>query len=302
MRTTLEKGKQHRLTIPFGKGKQPGPLLPSLFRTCTRPAQAFLMKAGSCHSPASSSPIQALTRKHSIAEEKPLRLEGTRIIALSENKTERKRSVDPADKRATGGASAQRTNSEFSAGSIHHYLDIWLALEPNVLVSTTIREGYSIPFESLPAKPRFCQNRRSALEHEDFVTAEISELLATGAVQRVNHALLDLLHVHPFSVATGKKTRLVLDLSHLNSYVCVPRFKFEDVGKLVHVFSAGGFMATFDFKSGYHHVKVNPEHTKYLGFKWKDQFYQFLCLPFGLSSAPHIFTKILRPFIKKVEI
>ena len=28
---------------------------------------------------------------------------------------------------------------------------------------------------------------------------------------------------------------------------------------------------------------------------WKDMFYQFTCLPNGLSSAPRIFTKILKP-------
>ncbi|KHJ81443.1 reverse transcriptase, partial [Oesophagostomum dentatum] len=124
-------------------------------------------------------------------------------------------------------------------------------------------------------------------------------LLATGAIQRVNHTLHDSIHVHPLSVAIGKKLRLVLDLSHLNSFVRVPRFKFEDVSKLIHVLPRGGYMSTFDFKSGYHHLKINPDHTKFLGFKWQGNLYQFLCLPFGLSSAPHIFTKILRPFIKK---
>ena len=43
---------------------------------------------------------------------------------------------------------------------------------------------------------------------------------------------------------------------------------------------------------------------KYLGFSWKHsishqvEFYVFTVLPFGLSSAPHVFTKILKPLDK----
>ncbi|CAJ0601770.1 unnamed protein product [Cylicocyclus nassatus] len=92
---------------------------------------------------------------------------------------------------------------------------------------------------------------------------------------------------------------MVLDLSHFNKFITVPKCKFEDLGKILHVLPFRGYMATFDLKSGYHHVKVCDDHLQYLGFKWQGEIYQFLCLPFGLSSAPHIFTKLLRPFVKK---
>ena len=44
-------------------------------------------------------------------------------------------------------------------------------------------------------------------------------------------------------------------------------------------------------------------HTEFLGFLWivggEQKFFKFLVLPFGLKSAPYIFTKITRPLIKK---
>ena len=65
----------------------------------------------------------------------------------------------------------------------------------------------------------------------------------------------------------------------------------------------GGYAFKFDLKSGYHHVDICPEHVTYLGFSWEDKgvpsFYMFKQLPFGLSSAPYIFTKIMRPLVKK---
>ena len=63
-------------------------------------------------------------------------------------------------------------------------------------------------------------------------------------------------------------------------------------------------MFTFDFKSGYHRVEIFPEHRKYFSFAWtffsgRNRFFQFSVLPFGLSSAPYLFTKLLKPLVKK---
>ena len=58
---------------------------------------------------------------------------------------------------------------------------------------------------------------------------------------------------------------------------------------------AGCFMASVDLKDAYYSIPVHPEHRKYLMFKWEGQYYQFTCLPNGLSSAPRVFTKILKP-------
>ena len=60
----------------------------------------------------------------------------------------------------------------------------------------------------------------------------------------------------------------------------------------------GDFMFSFDLKSGYHHVDIAQEHWKYLGFSWQNHFYVFTVLPFGLSSACYIFTKLVCPLVK----
>ena len=61
-------------------------------------------------------------------------------------------------------------------------------------------------------------------------------------------------------------------------------------------------MFTFDLKSGYHHVDIHREHWKYLDFAWGQgpttKYYVFCVLPFGLTTAPYLFTKLLRPLVK----
>ena len=60
------------------------------------------------------------------------------------------------------------------------------------------------------------------------------------------------------------------------------------------------FVFSFDLKSGYHHVDIFADHRKYLAFS-RDfgtnhiRYFQFTVLKFGLSSAPFIFTKLLKP-------
>ena len=53
-----------------------------------------------------------------------------------------------------------------------------------------------------------------------------------------------------------------------------------------------------DQKDAYLQVPIHPNHQKFLVFKWNNSFYQFQCLPFGLSTAPRVFTKLLRPVVE----
>ena len=51
-------------------------------------------------------------------------------------------------------------------------------------------------------------------------------------------------------------------------------------------------MVKVDLKSAYRMVPVHPEDRKLLGMQWKDHVYIDTCLPFGLRSAPRIFTEM----------
>ena len=62
-------------------------------------------------------------------------------------------------------------------------------------------------------------------------------------------------------------------------------------------------MISFDIKQGYHHIPIHPLCHSFLGFACEDhtgvtRYFRFVVLPFGLTSATYIFTKIFRQFIK----
>ena len=60
-------------------------------------------------------------------------------------------------------------------------------------------------------------------------------------------------------------------------------------------------MASIDLKDAYLSVTIWEEHWKYLRFLWESTMYEFQCLPFGLSSAPRVFTKLLKPVLARLR-
>ena len=52
-----------------------------------------------------------------------------------------------------------------------------------------------------------------------------------------------------------------------------------------------------DLTDAYLTVPVHPEYHKFLQFSWEGKLFRFVCLPFGLSSAPRVFTKLLKPVV-----
>lgn len=62
-------------------------------------------------------------------------------------------------------------------------------------------------------------------------------------------------------------------------------------------------MFIFDLKSGYHHVDIHEDSQTYLEFSWGEgahrKCYAFQVLSFGLASACYVFTKLLRPLVKR---
>ena len=61
------------------------------------------------------------------------------------------------------------------------------------------------------------------------------------------------------------------------------------------------WLAKIDLKDAYLLVPIHLDHRKYLQFRWQSLTYQFNCLPFGLSCAPRVFTKLMKPVVAFVR-
>ena len=194
----------------------------------------------------------------------------------------------------------QNSASPLLKGRLKTKLEYWHTIGASNFVIDTIKFGYRTPFISTPCRALF-HNNKSALENASFVESAISELVG-------NHSVIEVPFVphvvNPLSVSiqsSGKK-RLILDLRHVNQSIWKQKFKCEDWRVLLSYVNKGDFLFSFDLKSGYHHFDIFADHQTFLGFSFvfsgTVKYFCFTVLPFGLSSAPYIFTKCLRPLVK----
>ena len=187
------------------------------------------------------------------------------------------------------------------AGSLKKNIAFWQKINAPSFVLSVIDQGYRLPFVTEPP-PFSAKNNKSSLDHPEFVENAIDELLQRNCIKEVDSQPYCN---NPLTVADStEKLRLVLDLRHVNQYIFPDKFRYEDLYTLSELFEEGDYFFTFDLKSSYHHVNIHEDFHKYLGFQWsyrdgQVRFFIFVVLPFGLNIACYLFTKLLRPLVKK---
>ena len=192
------------------------------------------------------------------------------------------------------------TNKANVKWSLRKYLEHWHHIGANPSVIDTIENGYKIPFFTTSVSKSF-QNNQSAIQNANFVTCTVKELLKFC---RTKETRAPPYIVSPLTVAKNNhnKPRLILDLRYVNSFVYKGKIKFDDWRTMQDFVDNEGFPYKFDISQGYHHIDIDENHQKYLGSSWKIdgkiRYFMFTVLPFGLCSAPFIFTKVVRSLVK----
>ena len=181
------------------------------------------------------------------------------------------------------------------AARLKHFLSQWqiLTQDPTIL---NIVQGYRLQFHTQPSqtvKPVTSVSK----ENIPILNAEISKLQLKGAIRPVNFtnaAFYSRLLLVP---KKGGDLRPVIDLSALNQFVINEHFQMENISCLKQILNQNDFMVKLDLKDAYLTVGVHKQSQHYLRFIWQGQAYQFQALPFGLCTAPRVFTKLLKPVI-----
>ncbi|KAM9954842.1 hypothetical protein ACTFIW_000945 [Dictyostelium discoideum] len=136
----------------------------------------------------------------------------------------------------------------------------------------------------------------------DCITKEVQDLLLDDAIEQVlpNRYSKRVFYSNVFTVPKPGTTlhRPVLDLKRLNTYINNQSFKMEGIKNLPSMVKQGYYMVKLDIKKAYLHVLVDPQYRDLFRFVWKGSHYRWKTMPFGLSTAPHIFTMLLRPVLR----
>ena len=128
-----------------------------------------------------------------------------------------------------------------------------------------------------------------------IVEKEIHTLLEKGVIQGSLHEPGEFISPIFLRPKSDGSYRMILNLKKFNEFVEYHHFKMDTLDTVIKMMKPGCFMASVDLRDAYYTVPVHPEHRKYLKFLFNGTLYQYTCLPNGLSSAPRIFTKLLKP-------
>ena len=128
-----------------------------------------------------------------------------------------------------------------------------------------------------------------------IIDKQIEKFLQTGVIETTTHCEGEYISNIFIRPKKDGSYRLILNLKNLNQFVQYHHFKMENLKSAITLMSPNCYMASIDLKDAYYSVSIDTNHRKYLRFIWKNQLFQFTCLPNGLSSAPRIFTKLMKP-------
>ncbi|XP_074107699.1 uncharacterized protein LOC141532965 [Cotesia typhae] len=189
----------------------------------------------------------------------------------------------------------------FIAGRLRHFVEEWKTITSDKFILNCLR-GYNLTFKSKPVQFREPSTPNWSLDEFEKINQEISNLLTKKAIEKCVACEGQFVSSYFLVAKPDKSNRFIINLGRLNEFIETTHFKMEDLRAVKNLISQGSYMATLDLKDAYFLVPVNERDRKYLRFRFNNILYQFTCLPFGLSTSPYIFTKIMKPVVNVLRL
>lgn len=190
---------------------------------------------------------------------------------------------------------ADRPNT--SVHALPKRLGFWKAIRTPRSILTWLAFGYQLRFIAPPPMVGF-DNHPGAFQYALFIDEELTKRVTRGQFSIVDATFAK--QIHPMDVvpkASGGY-RLILDCRLINGFLPQIPFKLENLSVVPQVIARSSWLFSTDLEDAYFHIPVHPSSSPHLCFQWRGRIYSSNVVPFGLSIAPWIFTKVLRPVIR----
>ena len=179
------------------------------------------------------------------------------------------------------------------------FAETWARMTTDQWVLRTIREGYKLEFTEVPQGLNVFHLTPIPADEEQarLLLQELRDLITKRAVFEVEH-LPPGFFMSTFFLAPkkGGKWRPILNLRPLNRFIRPTRFRMETLHSILPLLRQGWWATSVDLKDAYLHIPILPEDRRFLSFRLQGRTFCFRTLPFGLSTAPRVFTRVARVF------
>ena len=180
-----------------------------------------------------------------------------------------------------------------AAGRLRFFLENWKKLTHDTFILKVV-QGCQIPLLSEPTQFSSPSEVQTKQEEQILVDQEIEKMLEKQAIKSVQPSKDQFLSTLFLVTKKDGGYRPVVNLKNLNWYIPYEHFKMEGLFLLKEILKKNDYMCKIDLKDAYFAVPLHSSSQKHIRLKWKGNVYQFLCLCFGLSSAPRVFTKLMK--------
>ena len=173
----------------------------------------------------------------------------------------------------------------------------WVQITQDPWVLEIIRHGYALELQN--STPMFQGIKRtffSNTKQKEILRKEILTLLEKEAIVEVpkrsqNQGFYSTLFMVPKK--NSEKLRPVINLKPLNQFLVKKTFKMGHLKVIIKVMQQGDWVVSIDLTDAYMHIPIRQSHQIFLRFAIDNQLWQFRALPFGPTTAPRIFTKLV---------
>lgn len=185
------------------------------------------------------------------------------------------------------------TNVQIFAGRIKHCISEWTSITTDHKILDIVQHCH-LEIDN-PEQTRLRPVIQFDPSEIKIIDLEITNLLNMGVIEPAVQCPDEYISNIFVRQKKSGKYRMILNLKGLNKYIAKHHFKMDTLWSAVRLMTPNCYMASIDLKDAYYSVPIAEEHRKYLRFYWQGNLYQYTCMPNGLSSAPRLFTKLLKP-------
>ena len=183
-----------------------------------------------------------------------------------------------------------------SAGNLSRFANKWHSFLNNNFILRIIDHGYKIQLIDENIQLPIVISTPSKLK-KGILANEIQNYLSSGTIAVIDPQDTDIVS-RVFTVPKPDGShRMIIDLSKLNMNVNKVSFRMEDKETIKDLIHRNDYLASIDLKNAFHLISLHEDSKRLTAFEFEGIRYCFQVLPFGLTSSPRIFSKVLKPVI-----
>ncbi|GFS59606.1 transposon Tf2-11 polyprotein [Trichonephila clavipes] len=166
---------------------------------------------------------------------------------------------------------------------------------PNKIKTTDIKLSITVTDD----KPIYHSPRRLPFTERDIVDKQIDEWIQNGVIEPCSSAYASQVLV------VRKKDgspRVCIDFRILNRVLVKDHYPLPLIEDILDKLQDTRVFSTIDLRNGFFHVPVNKQSRPYTSFVTQNGQFQFLKMPFGLSTCPSTFQRFINTVFRDLVV